>query len=285
MFSTTGVVIRVFAPLTEYVAPGFFHRDAVYSADPAVVFAATRQREESMGDVCTEVATLAPEEVRLCATMTLSVPEGAGMVRFVPTHICDKINLAGRADLRDPAVLAQCGDHALELLAAHKPTIVGPYRLKSADRSDPETELALYKAIDLQDGVLIRGLYTLIKGQGLMGSDLFIFMEEAFMNLQISREAALQLVRDHLRYLGNANPSYADAHDHVRKHFDYGDHLARFLEEQHELWVETKHPCSSVGAEWAPSISADDFYDAYGCLISLYRHILLGEEGRSSAHI
>ena len=104
------------------------------------------------------------------------------------------------------------------------------------------------------------------------------------MNLQISREAALHLIREKLQYLGNNNPSFADAHDYVRQHFAFGEYLEEFFKKQHELWVTTKHAASSLGG-WAPSISADDFYETYECLVSVYRHILLGEEGRSSANI
>jgi hypothetical protein len=233
MPSSTRIMIRLFAPLTEYVVPSFYHRDAVYSADPEIVYTATRQSDDSIGDVYTEVATLVPEEVRLCAAIGLSVAEGRGMVGFVPTQVYDRIDLTVRTDLRDPAVRARCNDHALELLASQK-VFSGPYRLRSATRSDPDIELALFKAIDLKDGVLIRGLYTLLKSQALMRSDLFLFMEEAFINLQISREAALLMIRQHLTYLGRTNASYKDAHDYIRTNFVLGEFLAGFFEEQYD---------------------------------------------------
>jgi hypothetical protein len=127
----------------------------------------------------------------------------------------------------------------------------------------------------------MRGLYTLIKSQLLMReSD---SMEEAFMDLQVSREAALQIIREHLHFLGNTNPSYREAHDYIRSNFHLGEQFVEYLEEQHEKWVETKHPMSVYGAEWAPSLWADDVYETYGCLISIYRHIILGELGGSSS--
>ena len=36
------------------------------------------------------------------------------------------------------------------------------------------------------------------------------FPEEVFMNLKISREAALQIIREHLQYIGNPKPSQRD---------------------------------------------------------------------------
>ena len=58
--------------------------------------------------------------------------------------------------------------------------------------------------------------------------------------------------------------------------------IVEYLEEQHEKWIETKHPLNVCGAAWAPSLWADDIFETYECLISIYRHIVLGEPGRSS---
>ncbi len=62
-----------------------------------------------------------------------------------------------------------------------------------------------------------------------------------------------------------------------------GEQLVEYLEEQHEKWVETKHPMSFYGSEWSPSLWADDVFETYECLISIYRHIVLGEPGGSSS--
>jgi hypothetical protein len=256
MSTNSNVVVRVFEPLTEYVLPGFRHRDAIYAPDAEVVFAATRQIHDALEYVTTEVATLLPEEVRLCATLALSVPEGRGIAAFVPS-VSDTIALDSATDLSDPGSVARCRKSAIELLKQNRRP-KREYEFRDAERSDSETEKRIFEAIDVEDGVLIRGLYTLLKSQALVGCDLTLFMEEAFMNAQISREAALQLIREHLQATGRPNASFADAHDYIRRSFDLGEPLAKFFEDLHEKWVETKHPFSSVGEEWAPSIWADD---------------------------
>ena len=60
--------------------------------------------------------------------------------------------------------------------------------------------------------------------------------------------------------------------------------MSEYIKEQYEKWIETKHPVSKYGSGWAPSLFADDIMDTYGTLISIYRHIVLGEPGGSSEY-
>jgi len=57
---------------------------------------------------------------------------------------------------------------------------------------------------------------------------------------------------------------------------------SEYLEEQYEKWIETKHPLSVYGSGWAPSLFVEDISETYDALISIYRHIVLGEPGGSS---
>jgi len=275
------VCVRLLRPGFEYPACGFKHHDALYYPCEDAVFLVTKRQPSNYGDgVYTEVAIWNPDEIRLLGTLTLSVPEGGGIVVFAPWHVSLLPHIPLNSDLSSDNIIESCLEAAIALRAENEQSNRNKYILRTVNRSDPNIEKDLFENIDLGDSILMRGLYTLIKSSLLMHA--YDFMEEAFMSLQISREAALQIIREHLHFSGNPNPSYRDAHDYIRSHFQMGEALVEYLEEQHEKWVEIKHPMSVYGAEWAPSLLADDIYETYECLISIYRHIVLGEPGRSS---
>ena len=275
------VCIRLLRSGFEYPTGVFKHRDALYYPSEDAVFLVTKRQSSNYGDdVYTEVAIWSPDEIRLLGTLTLSVPEGGGMVVFAPWHVSLLPHVPLSSDLSSDSIIESCLEAAIALRVEHEQSNRNTYILHTVNRSDPNVEKDLFENIDVRDGILMRGLYTLIKSQLLMHA--YDFMEEAFMNLQVSREATLQIIREHLHFLGNPNPSYRDAHDYIRTNFQMGESLVEYLELQHEKWIETKHPMSVYGTGWAPSLQAEDIYETYECLISIYRHIVLGEPGRSS---
>jgi len=275
------VCVRLLRPGFEYPIHDFKHRDALYYPSEDAVFIVTKKQSSKYSDgVYTEVAIWNPDEIRLLGTLTLSVPEGGGIPVFAPWHVSELRNIPLSSDLSSDSIIKSCLEAAISLRVENEQSNRKKYVLRTLIHSDPNVEKDLFENIDLRDGILMRGLYTLIKSQLLMHG--YDFMEEAFMNLQVSREAALQIIREHLHFLGNPNPSYRDAHNYIRSNFQLGEELVEYLEEQHEKWIETKHPMSVYGTEWAPSLWADDIYETYECLISIYRHIVLGEPGGSS---
>ena len=275
------VWVRLLRPGFEYPAHSFKHHDALYYPYKDAVFLVTKRQSSNYDDyVYTEVAIWDPEEIQLLGALTLSVPEGGGMVVFAPWHSSPLPHIPLNSDLSSDSIIESCLEAAIALRVKEEQSNRNTYIIRIVNRSDSNTETALFENIDPRDGILIRGLFTLIKSQLLMHAH--DFMEEAFMDLQVSREAALQIIREHLHFLGNPNPSYREAHDYIRSNFQFGEELVEYLEEQHEKWIETKHPMSVYGAEWAPSLCAEDIFETYECLISIYRHIVLGEPGRSS---
>jgi len=275
------VCLRLLRPGFEYPTGVFQHHDALYYPSRDVVFLVTKRQSSNYGDdVYTEITIWDPDEIRLLGTLTLSIPEGGGWVVYAPWHYSIIHHIPLNSDLSSNDIIETCLEAANKIVTENKDSSGTEYLLRTVSRSDPNIEKELFENIDLRNSTLMRGLYTLIKSPLLMTAP--DFMEEAFMNLQISREAALQIIRDHLRESGNPNPSYKHAHDYIRSHFHFGKELVEYLEEQHEKWVETKHPVSFIGSGWSPSLWADDVYETYECLISIYRHIVLGELGRSS---
>lgn len=192
-------------------------------------------------------------------------------------------------ELASDSAISSCIDYAHGLLAYKKEKKESSYILrsqKSLPRSDAQTERALFNNIEPSNGLLIRGIYHLIKCPLLVRADpnSSLFMEEAFINLQISTEAAIQIIRDRLGVGGKYRPKKEDVLEYIASNFPPYYSIREYIEEQYEKWIETKHPMSSYGSHWAPSLWADDIMETYDALISIYRHIVLGEPGGSSEY-
>lgn len=276
-----GVFLRFQHPAHSYDPRPFVHEDGVYLASDRYVYTVVKQSPEQAPDFRRDFFWISPEEVRLLSSLALSVPESHGALRFTPAPLHYRLPLEIGADLSAQPALEVIEREAKRLSAESFPN-PPVYELEAHPGLEEETRYQLYAAIDSADDLMIRGLSTLLKCWYLLGVVGYSVYEEAFMNVQISREAALELIREHLRYAGNPNPSYRDAHEYLRHNFRYGEPLAAFFEDQHELWVSAKHPVSLYGPAWTPSIAADDIYETYEALVSVYRHVLLGEEGRAS---
>lgn len=266
-------------PRYGYSKKLFKHKDALYYPSEEVVFLVTKRIPSNLGDVFTEVALWKPEEIRLLGTLALSTPEGGGMITFAPWYASMIPDISVASNLSSDDTIGACVDFAKQLRTSKKDENSDLYTFREIYRSDCDVEINLFENIDPEDGVLLRGLYTLLKSQLLISA---FFMEEAFMNLQISREAAFQIIREHLQYIGNPKPSQQEIYKYIRSNFHMGEPLVESLKIDHEKWIETKHPLSPFGAGWASSLQADDVFEPYAPLISIYRHIVLDEPGRSS---
>jgi len=285
------VNVHLLRPGFEYPEKIFKHRDALYYPSKDIVFIATKP-SSSHDDIFTEVAIWEPDEIRLLGTLTLSVPDNGGWVGYFPwdfsfTAIPTVPHIPVTVDLSSDDAISSCLDYARGLLAKKREKSTISYVLRSQQslpRSDAQTEKELFDNIDPSNSLLIRGLYHLIKCPLLIKAypDYPMFMEESFINLQISTEAAIQIIRERLRNEGNSHPSKKEIYEYINSHFTQDVSWVEYLEEQYEKWIETKHPVSLYGTGWAPSLLAEDIYETYGTLISIFRHIVLGEPGGSS---
>jgi hypothetical protein len=286
------VNVHLLKPGFEYPERSFTRRDALYYPSRDIVFIATKPSSSHEGEVYSEVAIWEPDEIRLLGTLTLSVPENGGWVAYCPWDLSFTSSpvvphLPNTLDLSSDDGILSCLDYARSLLAQKLEETSSSYIFRSQQslpRSDAETERQLFENIDPLNSLLIRGLYHLIKCPLLLFTypSYPMFSEEAFINLQISTEAALQIIRERLRTKESSNPSIEDVHKYIQSNFDQGLSWVEYLEEQYEKWIETKHPLSVYGSGWAPSIFAEDISETYSALISIYRHIVLGEPGGSS---
>lgn len=289
----SSVKVRLLRPGYEYPEKVFKHRDALYYPSKDIVFIATKPSLIHEDDgVYTEVAIWEPDEIRLLGTLTLSVPENGGWVAYFPwdfsfSSIPTIPKIPVTVDLASDKAISACLRYARCLLENSSEKSRSSYVLRSQQslpRSDTKTENALFENIDPSNSLLIRGLYHLIKCPLLISAypDYPMFMEEAFINLQISTEAAIQIIREKLRLEGNPRPSKEEVFEYINSHFTQNVSWVEYLEEQYEKWIETKHPVSNYGTGWAPSLFSEDITETYDMLISIFRHIVLGEVGGSS---
>lgn len=276
-----GYRIRAYEPVTEYSRTPFISPSAVYLPDAAFVVTVVKSSHHDLGESWPEMAWMYPAEVRLLAALALAIPEGKGAATFAPSPFNRRLALDTDLTLDAPEIIAKVAaeaESACRQLAG--PRL--PYSLYEWDL-DLDDRLTIYTRIDLGDSLLLRGLYCMLKGQHLMAQELF--GEDAFVNIQISREAALEGIRERLRGKGVTDPSYVDAHAYVRGQFAFGEALADFLEDQHDRWIATRHPKSKFGTFWTPPLLLDDYFETYGAVVSLYRHLLLDEPGRKTAEL
>lgn len=288
------VDVHLLEPGHEYPEGIFKHRDALYYSSKDIVFIATKQSSSYLDDVSSEVAIWQPDEIRLLGTLTLSVPESGGWVAYYPWELSFASKpevpfISVTANLSSDDAISSCIDYARVLFTNNLEKSRSSYILRSRQslpRSDAQIEQKLFDNIDPANSLLIRGLYHLIKCPLLMSNpDGRIFMEEAFMDLQISMESATGIIREKLRTEGNPHPKKKDVYEYINSNFTEHISWVEYLEEQHEKWILTKHPVSAYGSGWAPSLWAEDIYETYGTLISIYRHIVLGEPGGSSNYM
>ena len=277
-----GVFLRVYDPIVKYLENPFFDTEGVYFPGEEVVFTIVRQSPSSWGaQEWPETSWVFPEEIRLLASIALSLPEGIGTLSFAPCGY--QLQLDSRIeDLSDLEFI-----HISKAIAInHAHEIYGDgicYQLRRANTSGEDFQRILYNGTDVGDSLMIRGLSCLLKSQHLIHVESNVFCEDAFINVQIAREGALQIIRRLLREKSGKPASYEDAYEYISQNFQAGNFLASYLKEQYDKWIMAKHPESRWGIFWSPPLLADDFFETYEALVSIYRHLISGEPGRVSA--
>jgi hypothetical protein len=267
-----GYRMRAFERSVPYLNHELVNSDTAYLGCPQFVVTVVASHHTDLGESWPEMPWILPAEVRLLASLALSIPKDMGILSFVPSEIERVLDLPNDVHLSDPQSLDSLRTAAEQLcLSVDPPNELYEMRSDSIDRSD---QVAILEAIQYSNNVLMRGLYCMLKSTHLFVTRMF--GEEAFMNIQIAREAALELVRDRI---GGQSVSYADAHSYIRSNFKHGDGLAEFLEDQHDRWVATRHPRSRHGEFWTPPLMVDDYFGTHGAVVTLFRHLLLKEPG------
>jgi hypothetical protein len=91
-------------------------------------------------------------------------------------------------------------------------------------------------------------------------------------------EAALRVLRAALGDHFGREFSFTETHAYIADAIHLGDPLSQYLQDCWENRVMLVHPESRRGSYSIPPLLADDFYETYGALVTLYRFILIGED-------
>jgi hypothetical protein len=272
-----GVMVRLLSPLSNCPVGTTNHRDGAIVLRPELaammtVFAELKPPE----NYYSEIDYLSPFEVRFIASIMLSrvVDGGFCSLYAVPYAMevrCDSI------DLSDTSTVNSLMDDFIGFIrcspfeGVHKPPLLGgfPYSHNDWAELKHERQLEIFRNIDVNDHLLIRGLGALIRATMLQAFP--EFLENSAMSLYVALEASFEIVREHLCAEGNLNPTATDAGRFIGKALfgvkeEYDGYFADFWEDR----VKTIHPVSAYGVFPGAGLSHDDVWGLQETLLHVY---------------
>jgi hypothetical protein len=166
-------------------------------------------------------------------------------------------------------------------VAIHRPPCEGgrAYDLDSYAEIDKRRLGRLYRTIDVEDHLLIRGLGSLLKGAMLRCHR--EFMEHACMALWVSLEASFRLVLREMKKDGYVNPSARDAGKLLDDIFDSEYESDGYFEDFYEERIKTMHPESRFGTYPAPPLNYDEYSQLEASLRTVYELLITGHVDKS----
>lgn len=132
----------------------------------------------------------------------------------------------------------------------------------------------IYNSIDINDSLVIRGIYTLIKGAMLTSHHQFI--EEAIYSLFITMEASYRIVLRELKKQGVNNPTSQDAMLYINDAFYDKNRVNKYFEEYYEGRIMSLHPESRFGIHPHAPLAVDDCYELFNDMIEVYAFLICG---------
>lgn len=240
---------------------------------------------------CSEVAWLKLNEIRLLSSMLLSIDDGMLLLHPHPhLHYIRINNEFSGSDMLDLLCL-----HLFQALAVpdsyretrgHRFLVRNPYNLHSSIDLPVEEEqkyrysensintavfLNLHAQIDITDKLLMRALVTLLRSSLLMCYP--HLLEEAINSTFISLDASFSMVQRRLKELGNTSPSSKDASEFISNAFNT-EGSEKYFQCYYESRIMAFHPSSRFGEFSHSPVVADDCYDLFDSLISVYRYLI-----------
>jgi hypothetical protein len=270
-------MIRLLSPLGNCPVGTTSHGKGAIVLRPEVAAMMTVFEElEPPEDYYSEIEYLSPFEVRFIASIILScvVDGGRCSVYAAPYATAVRCN---SMDLADASAVNSLMDDFIGFIrrspleGVHKPPLLGGFSYSHDDwaRLRHERQLEIFRNIDVNDHLLIRGLGALIRATML---EIFPeFLENSAMSLYVALEASFEIVREHLYAEGNPSPTATDAGRFIDKALygveeQYDGYFADFWEDR----VKTIHPASAYGVFPAASLSLDDVWGLQERLIHVY---------------
>jgi hypothetical protein len=241
-----------------------------------------------------EVAWLKLNEIRLLSSMLLSIDDG--MLLLHPHPHLHYIRINDEVSISD--ILELLRSHLFQAIAVpdsyrenrgHRFLVQNPYNLHSSiglpvvgdpkyryreNSINTDVLLKLHSQIDITDKLTMRALVTLLRSSLLMCYS--HLLEEAINSTFISLDASFSMVQRRLKELGIPSPSSKDASEFISNVFDtYGSE--KYFQCYYESRIMAFHPSSRFGEFAHSPVVADDCYDLFDSLISVYRYLICDE--------
>jgi hypothetical protein len=239
---------------------------ALYRADSSLVFTVVPSEPPNEWG-WNELAWADLGEIRFWGALAFSISEGKGFYGFYPLDEGCEVPRAIWAERIDVAVAEKFAERAAATMTPQKHELHW-HRPQAAEVN------ALYDALMKADNVLLRGVNCYLKSHMLWKHHLFA--EEMGINLYIALEAGLSVLRRRLSVAAARDVSYQDVYDHIRERFTYGDALVEYWEDCRDDRNVVIHPDCHLGPEVMHPRSADDIWELFDPMLSLYRYILIG---------
>ncbi|WP_146145440.1 hypothetical protein [Photobacterium leiognathi] len=241
-----------------------------------------------------EVAWLKLNEIRLLSSILLSIDDGMLLLHPHPHLHYIKINNG----VSPSDILDHLRSHLFQAIAVpdsyreiqgHRLLEQNPYNFNSSvglplageqryrhrdSCINLDVLLKLHTQIDITDKLLMRALATLLRSSLLMCYS--HLLEEAINSTFISLDASFSMVQRRLRELGNPSPSSKDASEFISNAFNI-EGPEKYFQCYYESRIMAFHPSSRFGEFAHSPVVADDCYDLFDSLISVYRYLVCND--------
>ena len=273
------VIVRLMDPRGYYPRSSFLTEHAIFVTSGSAVYSAVHALPDD-NYLHSELSWATIEEIRLWATMALSCPENKGYHAIHPSHLVASVdplelpswNLADEDCQQELAGKLPIGDRYVS-----RGDLI-PYQLHHYQPAAHD-QIRLLRSIEHSEHTepeLVRGLVCFLKSAMLF--DHWQFGEEAALAVFTAMEGALSTMRNRLSASASRPVSFEEVHSAIRSHIRYGDSLSQYFRDCWDKRIVLAHPDNKFGAEPIPFLAADDFYDTYKALVSVFRQLLIGEE-------
>lgn len=284
--------VRLLSPLGLYPNTSLIVGNSIahFMDDISLMIAPIDNTESEYSDV----AWLKLNEIRLLSSILLSIDEG--MLLFHPHPHLHYIRISDEVIISD--ILDLLCSHLFQAIAkpdtyqevrGHRLVVKNPYNMHSSiglpvagepkyryrnNCINNDSLSKLHAKIDITDKLTMRALATLLCSSLLMCYP--HLLEEAINSTFISLDASFSMVQRRLKELGNPSPSSKDASEFISKVFNT-EGPEKYFQDYYESRIMAFHPSSRFGEFAHSPVIADDCYDLFDSLISVYRYLICGE--------
>jgi hypothetical protein len=259
-------VLRVLSAHGSYPQLSFERNEALYRASSSLVFTVVPSEPPNEWG-WNELAWADLGEIRFWGALAFAIPEGKGFYGFYPVEERSETPRTIWAERLDVSMAEKIAGRVAEKLAP---------QAHDLHWHPPDTgEIgALYDALLAADNLLLRGVNCYLKSHMLWKHPMFA--EEMGINLYIALEAGLSVLRRRLSVAEKRDVSYQDVYDHIRERFTCGDALVEYWEDCRDDRNIVIHPDCHLGPQVMHPRSADDIWELFDPMLSLYRYVLIG---------